>query len=134
MVVFPENMNHIPEDDEKQAISMLDDYIRYMRERIEHSFGSLTKSLSGEMSVEQMRLAIQELQQDIATLNTRVSLLSGRVTNVELAVLALQPLIRDMAPDTDTAGRPGQLCIVEATEVYICLSANEGSYVWAQIL
>ena len=76
MAVFPENMNRLPVD-ASQAIGTLDDYIRYMRERIEFSFENMTKSVdaAGASSV--------ELYEEVQEMLGNLTALSSLVTNLQ---------------------------------------------------
>ena len=80
MAVFPENMNRLPSEPER-AINTLDDYIRYMRERVEFAFENMTKNVSavGVSSIELYK-EVQEVLGDLTALASRVANLQTDVT------------------------------------------------------
>ena len=81
MAVFPENMNRLPAGDSEKALGTLDDYIRYMRERIEFSFENMTKSVNA-VGVSSVALyeSVQEALGDLSALSSRVSTHTGNTT------------------------------------------------------
>ena len=50
MSVLPESMAALPREDVGRSLKMLEDYVRYMGERMEFSVSGLNKSSAGELT------------------------------------------------------------------------------------
>lgn len=90
--VFPENMNPVNAADPQAAISTIDAYLRYMRERIEYAIGIITK-LNGGTSVADLAerllgaerdigLIYQDLDEQGTGIGYRVLMLEQQVGNI----------------------------------------------------
>lgn len=84
MAVFPENMNRIPAGDAEKALNTIDDYIRYMRERIEFAYENMGKSVSA-LGVSSLTLYedVQEAEAELSALSSRLTTLQGSVTALQ---------------------------------------------------
>lgn len=84
--VFPENMNPVNAADPQAAISTIDGYLRYMRERIEYAIGIITKlnggtsmtDLAERMSAVEIRAAqavnaVASVSSTVSTLNAQIN-------------------------------------------------------------
>lgn len=77
MAVLPESMNHLDSQNMPGSLSSLENYIRYMGERIEFSISGLSKEIGS------VRAEKGELLKKINDLESRISSLSARVTALE---------------------------------------------------
>lgn len=105
MAVLPESMDRLNVDDSRSALSVIENYIRYMSERIEFSFSNLTKNISDagvssatlyimlvaltnqlsaiQSTVNSNSAQLTEISASINTLNTEISALKDRVSALE---------------------------------------------------
>jgi acetylornithine deacetylase/succinyl-diaminopimelate desuccinylase-like protein len=103
--VFPENMNPIDLDNTKQALSTIESYLRYMRERIEYTITILTKLNSGT--------ALADLASSVAKLQAKHA--SGSTD-----------------PDSSTVGTIGTIYVnTAAGTAFICVDTSP--YTWVAI-
>lgn len=59
MAVLPESMAQLPREDVGKSLKVLEDYVRYMSERMEFSVSGLNKNV-GELTALQEQLAALE--------------------------------------------------------------------------
>ena len=112
MIVFPESMNELPTGNAEESLSMVEEYINYMKQRVEWAMGNVTKNVSkaGVSSAEMYILltalqntvsalqstvnsqgaSISALLQSVSTLRNDYTTLTGRVTTVETKYTALE--------------------------------------------
>lgn len=103
MAVFPENMDRLNLEDPKESLAKIQDYIRYMGERIDFSFRNMTKSVSAAgISSAELYILIQEQTQALAALQSTVNSISGNVTTMQGNVLALQGTVNTIAGKVST--------------------------------
>lgn len=90
MAVFPENMERLDLNDTRGSLATIQDYIRYMTERIEFSMRNMTKTVSeAGVSSAEVYMQLQELAQAMAALASTVNALSGNITSLQGTVSAL---------------------------------------------
>lgn len=84
MAVFPEDMNRIDPQVPSEALRVIENYIRYMGERIEFSFSQMTKNVTeaGVSSVE-IYIQLQALQHAMSAMQSDVNGLLGRMNSAE---------------------------------------------------
>lgn len=72
--VFPESMNKIDYEDVNNAIRTMADYINYMCERVDYTYGQLFKDItgSGVLSIP-IAMAVTELQKDLKVLASQLA-------------------------------------------------------------
>lgn len=124
--VFPENMNPINLDNEKQSLSTIESYIRYMRERIEYTITILTKINSGT--------SLADLATRLSNVEMRVSALSSTVASLNARVADLQRkhLSGNTDPDSSTEGDVGSIYVnTAAGTAFICVDTSP--YTWVAI-
>ena len=119
MIVFPEGINEVPENNPSQALYMIKSYIKYMCQRVEWAMGNVSKTVSeagvssAEMYISLVALqntvsalqstvnsqgaSISALLQSVATLGNDYSALDGRVTTLESTVNALTQQVNTLA-------------------------------------
>ena len=98
MAVFPESMDKLNTDDVRSSLPVMENYIRYMSERVEFAMRNMTKNVNaaGVSSVE-MYILLTALQNEMATLQSTVSGLNGTVnglgtqlSNVQSSITAME--------------------------------------------
>ena len=100
MAVFPESMDRIDAQDPTTSLRVIEQYIGYMRERIEFSMRNMTKTVSeAGISSAEMYIIIQAQAQILANLQSAMGAAQG-------AIIALQGDMRDVKADIiDTNSR-----------------------------
>ena len=94
MAVLPENMDKLDVNDTSGSLSKIQDYIRYMGERIEFSFRNMTKTVSAAgVSSAEIYVLFQAQEQTIAALQSTVNGIAGNVTALQRDVAAMQASI-----------------------------------------
>ena len=78
MAVLPEQMNRLNVDDARGSLRALESYIRYMCERIEHSFSHMNRAAAAGQSAD-----IAELQNAVAQLSSQISTLQAPITALQ---------------------------------------------------
>lgn len=98
MAVFPESMDKLNTDDVRSSLPVMENYIRYMCERVEFAMRNMTKNVNaaGVSSVE-MYILLTAMQNEMATLQSTVSGLNGTVnglgtqlSNVQSSITAME--------------------------------------------
>ena len=97
MAVLPESMDKLNTDDTRGSLTIIENYIRYMGERVEFAMRNMTKNVSaaGVSSVETYIL-LTALQNELATLKSTVNDLNGTVTGLGTQVSGLSGSIQTM--------------------------------------
>ena len=83
MAVFPESKNKLDVNDVPGSLGKLENYIRYMTERVEFSTRNMTRNVSeaGVSSVE-ILLLMQEMAGTVATLGSAVNGMTGSINAI----------------------------------------------------
>lgn len=89
--VFPERMNRLDPGDPTGSLSTIEEYIRYMTERMEFAMQNMTRSVNsaGVSSVEVMQ-AVTTLAGTVSVMSSTLSGISGEITAVNNRVTAVQ--------------------------------------------
>lgn len=74
MAVLPESMDRLNVEDSKASLSIIENYIRYMCERIEFSTRNMTKTVSAA-GVSSAEISVQSMQEQLDALEKRVAAL-----------------------------------------------------------
>lgn len=91
MAVFPENMDKLNVQDPAASLSVIENYIRYMGERIEFSMRNMTKTVSAAgVSSAELYILLQAQAQLIATLQSAIGIIQGNITALQHSVQAIQ--------------------------------------------
>lgn len=94
MAVLPENMDKLNVSDTEGSLSKIEDYIRYMGERIEFSIRNMIKTVSAAgISSAELYILIQAQAQTLAALQSTVNSIQGSVTALQGNMTALQASI-----------------------------------------
>lgn len=91
MAVFPENMNRLDPGDVPGSLCTLENYIRYMAERLEFSTQNMTRNVSaaGTSTVEVVML-LNEMDDDLSKVKTAVNQMTAEVNTTNGRVAELQ--------------------------------------------
>ena len=91
MAVFPESMNKLDVNDTTGSFNRIENYIRYMTERVEFAMRNMTRNVSdaGVSSVE-ILLLVQEMAGGMATINNTVNSMVGEITSLNNRVAEMQ--------------------------------------------
>ena len=91
MAVLPESMDQIDPESPSESIKILDEYIRYMGERIEFGMRNMTKSVNAAgISSTELYILLVAMDNRISALESTVNGLRGTVTGVQNSVSALE--------------------------------------------
>lgn len=102
MAVFPESMNRLDPQNVPKSLDIVENYIRYMTERMEFSTSKMTKSVNsaGVSSVALLQLvqdvgsAVSVLQSTVSGMTGTMTELSGRLTAQEEQLAALADRVK----------------------------------------
>ena len=121
MAVFPESMNKLDVKDTTGSLSRIENYIRYMTERVEFSMRNMTRNVSdaGVSSVE-ILLLMQEMAGTVATLSSAVNGMTGSITSLGTRLDEVNAKQTEM--DTKITGLQTQI-----TELAARVGALEGA-------
>ena len=111
MAVFPESMNRLDAQNVPKSLEIVENYIRYMTERMEFSTSKMTKSVNsaGVSSVALLQLvqdvssAVSVLQSTVSGMRGSITDLSGRMTALESRIAALEGRVKALE-DKQTGG------------------------------
>lgn len=99
MAVLPENMDKLDVENVPGSLSIIQEYIRYMGERIEFSFRNMTRTVSNAgISSTELYILMQAQAQQLAALSSVVSGAIGDITS-------LQHDVADLKADVSSADR-----------------------------
>ena len=78
MAVFPEGMNKLDANDVRGSLAVMEDYIRYMSERMEFTMQRMTKTAvaasdANEAKVQELTNLVNDLQNQLNALTERVA-------------------------------------------------------------
>ena len=111
MAVLPESMDRLNVSDPSGSLSIIENYIRYMGERIEFSMRNMTKTVSaaGVSSAEMyvlvtamsntlsaLQSTVNGISGDVTGLSGRITELSGKVAELETAVTELRTALTSL--------------------------------------
>lgn len=97
MAVLPESMDRLDKENVEKSFSTLENYIRYMGERIEFSMRNVTRNVSeAGISSAELYLLVTELRDNLAALQSTVNGLSGSVTSIQGSITEIQGSISSL--------------------------------------
>ena len=74
MIVFPESLNELPKSNPEEALRMVEQYIKYMCQRIDWAMGNVTKNVSkAVVSNAEMYILLTALQNTVSALQSTVN-------------------------------------------------------------
>lgn len=81
--VLPENMDKLNVEDVRSCLSIIENYIRYMGERIEFSMRNMTKNVTAAgVSSAEIYVLVTAMSNSLSALESVVNGLSGNVTSL----------------------------------------------------
>lgn len=109
MAVLPENMDRLNADDTRTSISIIDNYIRYMGERIEFAFSNMTKTVSNAgvssatlyIMVVALTNQLSALQSTVNTVQSTVNTISGQITAINEEIQSLKDRVTALEGTTE---------------------------------
>lgn len=116
MAVFPENMERLNLEDVAGSLRKIENYIRYMSERVEFSNRNMTRSVTdaGMTTVEVVSL-LQDLNGALAALQSAVSSMQGAVNTMRTSVEEMGETVDAMEQTVETV-RAESAASVETVE------------------
>ena len=97
MAVFPESMDPIEPEDTARSLRTLDEYVRYMTERIEFGMRNVTKSVNAAgISSTEMYILMVAMDNRISALESALNGLRGTVTGLQGTVTSLQGTVTSL--------------------------------------
>lgn len=94
MAVFPENMDKLNVQDPAASLSVIENYIRYMSERIEFSMRNMTKTVSAAgVSSAELYILVQAQAQILAIVQSAIGIIQGNITALQHSVQEAQTQI-----------------------------------------
>ena len=103
MIVLPESMNRIDVEDSERALSTIDNYIRYMCERIEFAMRNVTKNVSDAgVSSAEMYVLLASLQQKVANWEAQLSRAQGSINDLSTEIGNLKTSINTLSTKVGT--------------------------------
>lgn len=102
--IFPETMSKLDPGDVAGSFSKLENYIRYMTERMEFSNRNMSRSVNVNVTnTEDVILMLADLTDAVAYLQTSVNTMSGDLTAANNRVTAMQKDVEALTQTTDSA-------------------------------
>lgn len=104
MAVFPESMNKLDAKNVPKSLDIVENYIRYMTERVEFSTSKMTKSVNsaGVSSVALLQL-VQDVGSAVSVLQSTVNGMTGTITDLSGRLTALEDRVKALE-DKQTGG------------------------------
>ena len=104
MAVFPESMNRLDAQNVPKSLEIVENYIRYMTERMEFSTSKMTKSVNsaGVSSVALLQL-VQDVGSAVSVLQSTVNGMTGTITDLSGRLTALEDRVKALE-DKQTGG------------------------------
>ena len=98
MAIFDKELNHLDPQDASGSLRTLENYISYMRERLEFNNSNLTRTLSSAgTSTAEMVLIVAALQNNVQAMQSSVTALHGQITTLETTVSGLNNSIQALS-------------------------------------
>ena len=86
MAVLPESMDKLDVNDVQKSLSIIENYIGYMGERIEFSMSNVTKSLKGQMTSAQMYILLQAMSNSISAMQSSINGMNGTINGLSTQI------------------------------------------------
>lgn len=95
--VLPENMDKLNVEDTRSSLSIIENYIRYMGERIEFSMRNMTKTVSAAgISSAEIYVLITAMSNNLSALQSTVNGMSGNITSLTNTQASMQTALEQM--------------------------------------
>lgn len=97
MAVFPENMDKLDVNDPASSLGIIENYIRYMGERVEFSMRNVTRNVTeAGVSSAEMYILMTALSNDLSALKSTVNGQSGTLTSLSNQISGLQSSVTSL--------------------------------------
>lgn len=120
MAVLPESMDRLNVEDTRASLSIIENYIRYMGERIEFSMRNVTKSVSAAgVSSAEIYVLVTAMNNTLSALQSTVNGMSGTITGLSNSQGTMQTQLSTLQTElagvkTSLAGMQTQLASLES--------------------
>lgn len=95
--VLPENMDKLNVEDTRSSLSIIENYIRYMGERIEFSMRNMTKTVSAAgISSAEIYVLITAMSNNLSALQSTVNGMTGNITSLTNTQTSMQTALEQM--------------------------------------
>ena len=95
--VLPENMDKLNVEDVRSSLSIIENYIRYMGERIEFSMRNMTKTVSAAgVSSAEIYVLITAVSNNLSALQSTVNGMSGNITSLTNTQTSMQAALEQV--------------------------------------
>lgn len=95
--VFPENMDRLNPDDTKGSFAVVENYIRYMTERMEFAMRNTTRAVSGaSLTSPQVVILLEGLANEISGLRSEINEMKGQITSIKNNVNSLNDRVTEL--------------------------------------
>lgn len=119
--VLPENMDKLNVEDVRSSLSIIENYIRYMGERIEFSMRNMTKTVSAAgVSSAEIYVLITAMSNNLSALQSTVNGMSGNIisltntqTSMQTTLEQVQTRLEEMQTQLDDL--EGRVAALETT-------------------
>ena len=100
--VLPERMDKLNAEDVRSSLSIIENYIRYMGERIEFSVRNMTKTVSAAgVSSAEIYVQITQIGNSLSALQSTVNGMAGNVLNLTNTQTSMQTTLEQMQARLD---------------------------------
>ena len=119
--VLPENMDKLNVEDVRSSLSIIENYIRYMGERIEFSMRNMTKTVSAAgVSSAEIYVLITAMSNNLSALQSTVNGMSGNITSLTNTQTSMQTTLEQVQTrleemQTQLDGLEGRVAALETT-------------------
>lgn len=107
MVVFPESLNRVDADDTKKAIQILENYINYMCERVDHAVNNMTNNLASQgdltpyvvQTIDEVKTIVSQMASAVSEMKGTVNGLSTKTDELEKSVKTINTTLESLDED-----------------------------------
>lgn len=97
MAIFDKELNHLDTGNMEQSLRTLENYISYMRERLEFNNSNLTRTLSSTgTSTAEIVLILATLQNNVQAMQSSITAMQGQISTLETTVSGLNNSVTTM--------------------------------------
>jgi len=113
MAVLPEDMNKIDTQDPQGSLKVIEQYIRYMGERIEFSFSQMTKNVSAAgVSSAEIYILVTAMGNQISAMQSSINGIVGRLNGIDNSIAQINNSITAIQENISTIN--GQITSLDA--------------------
>lgn len=111
MAIFDKELNHLDPQNTAESLKTLENYISYMRERLEFNNSNLTRTLSSTgTSTAEIVLILAALQNNVQAMQSNITAMQGQITTLETTVSGLNSSVQALNGNvTELQGSVGTL-------------------------